>query len=84
MTKQEKIREWLAEKRYYARTLPMVNIKWEDLTPFAKECWFHLADDDLSYLDSQGVAFVYDIQAPAFGKQWAKFKPLIEEGGDYI
>ncbi len=27
---------------------------------------------------SQGLAFVYDIQAPAFGKQWAKFEPLIE------
>lgn len=30
-------------------------------------------------LSEAGVAIVYDIQAPAFGKQWAKFEPLIKE-----
>lgn len=55
MTKQDIIREGIASKLWYRASLPNVNIKWEELTPFAKECWLHLADSDMEWLHSQGL-----------------------------
>jgi len=70
MTKQEEIREWWARSLYRRASLPEVNIKWEELTSFAKECWFHLADDDLSYLRDNGV--VIKVKCPDC--VWGQFK----------
>lgn len=35
-----------------------------------------LARDILQACKEAGLKFVYDIQAPTFGKQWAKFKEI--------
>ena len=65
MTKQKDISDWLSN--YF------LNKGFDGLTSttYAREIF--------SELSNRGLAFVYDIQAPAFGKQWAKFEPLIKE-----
>ena len=65
MDKREQIREGLM------LWMGAYGIKEEDMVRAGVELF--------RYLDSEGVAFIYDIQAPLAGKVWAKFIPLIEE-----
>lgn len=55
MTKQEMIREGIAERLYRRASLPSVNIPWNELTPFTKDIWLHQADSEMEWLHSQGL-----------------------------
>lgn len=73
MTKQEEIREGIASRIWYRASLPSVNIKWEELTSFARDCWLHLADEEMSILRSQGVVLRVDKELPQpdyAGENW--------------
>lgn len=86
MTKQEEIREGIRdiilESLIHEMWCEPAPEEYGDVhhTGYAIESMNKTVCNILTYLHSQGVAFIYDIQAPLFGKQWARFGPLI--GGE--
>ena len=58
MTKQEEIRKGIAGRLYDRARLPSIPIRWRELTPFAKECWLHLADREMRKLSEAGVGII--------------------------